>query len=221
MTARPPTPMEQYAIAESGAPGIYREPDSEWLPWLTRPAVASVVGALALAAGTAGALTSAGRGPVTAFTVAVLCAALVVLAAIDLKTMLLPDVIVGPLYLLVPVAGILGAAGGEFSWAQAGIALACGAGCFAVLWALAFATGGFGDGDVKLIGVLGFVLGLQSPAAAGLGALILPMALGALAAVPLMLAGRGGRTAIPFGPSLAAGTIIVLLLPALPEFWLR
>lgn len=213
------TPLDAAALAEAGVAGIYAEPDDEWLPWLARPAVAGITGALALAAGIAAGVSGAGRGPVTALTAGLLSAVLVVLSAIDLKTMLLPDVIVLPLLGLIPVAGILGAAGGEFSWSQAGIALACGAACFAFMWLVTFLTGGFGDGDAKLILVLGFVLGLYGPGAAALGALIVPMGLGAFVALPLMLAGKGGRTAIPFGPCLSAGTVFILIFPGVADAW--
>lgn len=213
--------LEAEALAEAGVAGIYAEPDDDWLPWLARPAVAAVTGALALAAAVAACVAGAAQGPVTATASALLAAVLVVLSAIDLKTMLLPDVIVLPLQGLIPVVAILGAVGGEFTWARAGIALACAAGCFGILWAITFATGGFGDGDVKLIPVLGFMLGLYGPAAAALGALIVPMGLGALVALPLMLAGKGGRTAVPFGPFLAAGTILLLVFPGIASAWVH
>jgi leader peptidase (prepilin peptidase)/N-methyltransferase len=213
------TPLDAAALAEAGVEGIYVEPDDDWLPWLARPVVASVTGALALAAGIAAGVSGAAQGPVTAGTSALLAAVLVVLAAIDLKTMLLPDVIVLPLLGLIPVAGILGAAGGEFSWARAGVALVCGVACWAFMWLATVMTGGFGDGDAKLIPVLGFVLGLYGPGAAALGALILPMGLGAVLALPLMLSGKGGKTPVPFGPFLAAGTIFILIFPGIATAW--
>ncbi|HEX9089520.1 MAG TPA: A24 family peptidase [Arthrobacter sp.] len=216
------TAMEAHELEEAGVPGIYEEPAAaDWLPWLQTPAITAVVGGMAAVAGIAGGIAGAGHGPVTAFAYAVLCASLVVLSAIDLKTMLLPNIIVGPLNLLIPVAGLLGYASKEYSPGQVLTALACAAGCVAIMWIFTFATGGFGDGDVKLIGVLGFVLGLQGPAAAGLGALIGPMLLGAVVALPLIFSGRGGRTPIPFGPFMAAGTMIVLFFPGLPTLWLQ
>lgn len=213
------TPLDAAALAEAGVEGIYAEPDDDWLPWLARPVVAAVTGALALAAGVAAGVSGADQGPVTAGTSALLAAVLVVLSAIDLKTMLLPDVIVLPLLGLIPVAGILGAAGGEFSWTRAGVALVCGVACWAFMWLATVMTGGFGDGDAKLIPVLGFVLGLYGPGAAALGALILPMGLGAILALPLMLSGKGGKTPVPFGPFLAAGTIFILIFPGIATAW--
>lgn len=207
-------------LAEAGVAGIYAEPDDDWAAWLRRPAVAAVTAVLALAAAVAGGVSGASVGPVTAVSSGLLCAVLVVLAVIDLKTMLLPDAIVLPLLGLIPVTALLGAAGGEFSWAQAGAALACGAGCFVLLWLITFVTGGFGDGDVKLIPVLGFMLGLFSVPAAVLGALILPMVLGAIVALPLMLLGAGRKTAVPFGPFLAAGTVIILVFPGIAAAWM-
>lgn len=211
--------LDNYELAQAGVPGIYADPDEDWAPWLLQPAVAATTGALALAAGIGGWISGAATGPVTGTVSAVLCAVLVVLAAIDLKTMLLPGVIVGPLYALVPLAALAGTAGGEFGWDRVGTAALCAVAFFAFMWLLTFLTGGFGDGDVNLIGVLGFVLGLHGVPAAILGAVIAPICLGGLAAVPLMLLGRGGRAAIPFGPFLAAGTITVLCFPQLAAAW--
>ncbi|QOD05718.1 A24 family peptidase [Pseudarthrobacter sp. BIM B-2242] len=208
------------ALAEAGVAGIYAEADDDWVAWLRRPAVAAVTAVLALAAAVFVGVSGASVGPVTAVSSGLLAAVLVVLSVIDLKTMLLPDVIVLPLLGLIPVVGFLGAAGGEFSWGQAGTALACGAGCFVLLWVITFVTGGFGDGDVKLIPVLGFMLGLYGWPAAALGALILPMVLGAIVALPLMLLGAGTKTAVPFGPFLAAGTIIILAFPGITTAWM-
>lgn len=209
------------ALAEAGVAGIYAEPDDDWVAWLRRPVVAAVTAALALAAGIAAAVSGAAVGPVTAAGAGMLCAVLVVLASIDLKTMLLPDVIVLPLLGLIPVVGLLGAVGGEFSWAQAGTALACAAACFAFMWVVAFFTGGFGDGDVKLVPVLGFMLGLYGVPAAALGALIAPMCLGAVVSLPVLLLGSGTKARVPFGPFMAAGAITILAFPGIAAAWIR
>ncbi|SDX61563.1 leader peptidase (prepilin peptidase) / N-methyltransferase [Modestobacter sp. DSM 44400] len=72
--------------------------------------------------------------------------------------------------------------------------------------------GGFGLGDVKLLGLLGLVLGW-----AGWGVLMagvfVGFLLGALGSVLLMTVGRAGwRTAVPFGPPLLAGAYVALAL---------
>lgn len=216
------SPLDANALAEAGVAGIYAEPDDDWIGWLRRPGVASATGAVAIAAGIAAGITGSSVGQVTALAGGLLAAVLVVLSAIDLKTMLLPDVIVLPLLGLIPVAGLLGATGGEYSWGQVGTALACAVGAYVLLWLIATFTGGFGDGDVKLIPVLAFMTGLYGVPAAALGALIVPMCIGAVVSLPLMLFGQAGsKAALPFGPFLAAGTVTILVFPGLADLWLR
>jgi leader peptidase (prepilin peptidase)/N-methyltransferase len=86
------------------------------------------------------------------------------------------------------------------------------AAAFVILWLIAFFTGGLGFGDVKLGGLLGLVCGLESGYAAALGALILPMVLGGLVALPLLFAGRR-KHEFAFGPYMVAGALLILLLP--------
>jgi leader peptidase (prepilin peptidase)/N-methyltransferase len=75
---------------------------------------------------------------------------------------------------------------------------------------------GLGLGDVKLLGVVGLVLGWF-----GWGVLMagvfLGLLTGALVSVLLLLTRRvGWRTAIPFGPPLLAGAVLALALAAVP-----
>ncbi len=88
-----------------------------------------------------------------------------------------------------------------------GAALA-GGGAFLAL-ALA-RPGGFGMGDVKLIGAMGLFLG-----EAVLGAVLVALLAGSLAGLALFA--RDGRAAakltIPFGPFLALGGLLALLVP--------
>ena len=64
-------------------------------------------------------------------------------------------------------------------------------------------------GDVKLAAVIGFVLGALGlrfvAVAAAAGVLI-----GGLAAIGALVAGRGHKSAIPFGPSIAAGAVVAV-----------
>ena len=66
---------------------------------------------------------------------------------------------------------------------------------------------GMGMGDVKLVALIGLVLGSVDPAsvlvAAGSGIL-----LGGLGAIGALLSGASRKHAIPFGPFLAAGAVI-------------
>jgi leader peptidase (prepilin peptidase)/N-methyltransferase len=72
--------------------------------------------------------------------------------------------------------------------------------------------GGMGDGDVRLSPLLGAYLGWLNPGFVAVG-LFLGFLAGAVVGLALMAAGRGGRkTAVPFGPFLAVGTIAAVWL---------
>ena len=138
-------------------------------------------------------------------------AGLVALTVVDLRHQLLPRRIVGPLAVLT--LALFGVAAATTSGGAAlERALLCAAGvyvCFAVLRLINPA--GLGGGDVTLAALLGLALGWQSvdAAVAGLAAGAVLAALFALAA----LAARRvhGRTALSYGPFLAAGTLVILL----------
>jgi leader peptidase (prepilin peptidase)/N-methyltransferase len=71
---------------------------------------------------------------------------------------------------------------------------------------------GLGLGDVKLLGLLGLVLGW-----AGWGVLLagvfLGLVAGAVVSMFLLVTRRAGwRTALPFGPPLLAGAVLALAL---------
>jgi leader peptidase (prepilin peptidase)/N-methyltransferase len=71
--------------------------------------------------------------------------------------------------------------------------------------------GGLGDGDVRLSPLLGLYLGWSNPGLALVG-LFYGFIIGSVVGVGLMIAGRAGRrTALPFGPFLAAGALIAVL----------
>ncbi len=70
---------------------------------------------------------------------------------------------------------------------------------------------GIGPGDWKLAALIGAWIGLEGL----VGALICAFALGGLVGIGLILAaGRGPRSAVPFGPFLAAGGLVALLFGA-------
>jgi len=88
----------------------------------------------------------------------------------------------------------------------------CGAAIAFVAMGLIYivSRGGMGDGDVRLAPLLGAYLGWLNPGFVGVG-LFLGFLFGAVVGVALMLFGRGGRkTAVPFGPFLALGTIAAI-----------
>jgi len=135
---------------------------------------------------------------------AVLCPALVLLAAIDAKHKLLPNEIVLPAILAVGLI-VAASAPGSFLWH---LAAAAALGGFFFLFGTIFA-GSLGMGDAKLGFLLGLALGSKV-----FGAAIIAFA-GLLVAALYVLATRGAsarKDAIPFGPFLALGGIVAFFL---------
>jgi leader peptidase (prepilin peptidase)/N-methyltransferase len=120
--------------------------------------------------------------------------------------------VVYPSLMLFAAALVVGALlGREVDLARAGIGfLAYGGG---LLLVALIAPRGMGMGDVKLTALIGLVLGSQGlryvAVAAGLGIL-----LGGVGGVVALASGRSRKSAIPFGPYLAAGAIAA-------AFWAR
>jgi leader peptidase (prepilin peptidase)/N-methyltransferase len=140
---------------------------------------------------------------------------LLVLSAIDLEHMLLPDRVTLPSMLAFFCAGRLLA---DVRWMDALLGMVAG---YGVIWLIAEAyyrlTGreGLGLGDGKLLALVGSALGWQAlPWTVCLGSV-----LGSLIAIPwLWLRKRQDPTqtlrhiAVPFGPFLALGAVVYLLL---------
>jgi leader peptidase (prepilin peptidase) / N-methyltransferase len=126
---------------------------------------------------------------------------LVPCALIDLDRRLIPNRITGPAALLAVVVGLALDPGGELSR----IAWAAGCGGFLLIAALAHPAG-MGMGDVKLVGVMGLLLGPVVVVA-----LFLALAANALTGVALMARHgirRARRTSLPFGPFLAGAGVL-------------
>ena len=142
----------------------------------------------------------------------VLTATLIAVSAIDLEHFLIPNRIVYPaLGTCIALLLIAAAAGGEwhrFRDALIGMAVA-----FAALFVIHFISpGGMGFGDVRLSALLGLLLGWLGPGHVALG-LFLGFLLGAVISVLLIaLKVRGRKDKIPFGPFLAAGTYLAVLV---------
>jgi leader peptidase (prepilin peptidase)/N-methyltransferase len=86
-------------------------------------------------------------------------------------------------------------------------------GCFGVLFLIHIVSPrGMGFGDVRLAGLIGFFLGWLGPLHPAIG-LFLGFLLGSVAGVTLMVVGRAGRrSALPFGPFLALGALVTVML---------
>ena len=178
-----------------------------------RTAVTVVLGALAIA----GALLSGGARPATV-ALAWAGGAGVVLGAVDLAVHRLPDRVTVPAYAAVATALLVDAValGTWPALLRAGLAAAAALGV--AVFAAVLSPRGLGFGDVKLLGLLGLVLGWVGWGALLTGVL-LGLVTGAAASLTLIAAGRAGwRTALPFGPPLLAGAVLALAVqgPALP-----
>lgn len=175
--------------------------------WLTGLAGAAACGALAWALAGTGVLV------VTAF---VVVAALgVLLAAIDVACLRLPDPLVATAGLAaVVLLGAAALAGDESAALLRGLAGAAALGVgYLVLAVLPGAQLGFGD--VKLAAVLGLLLGWLGWGAVLLGAL-LPHLINGPVALALLLTRRAGRRSeLPLGPALLAGALAAAVAAAI------
>jgi leader peptidase (prepilin peptidase) / N-methyltransferase len=194
-------------------------------PWLARVSVRlaardesaraglarTVVVSVLLAAVLAGAVLLAGLRPATV-ALAWAGAAGIVLGAVDLAVHRLPDRVVFPAAAAV-AAALLADAAVLGTWPdllRAGAAGAAAGG--GALLAALLAPAGLGLGDVKLLGLLGLVLGWVGWGAL-LAGVLLGLVVGAAGALALVATRRAGwRTAVPFGPPLIAGAVLALAL---------
>ena len=157
---------------------------------------------LALTTGMAAAGVAHSTGPGLALPAAFAALGwLCVIAAIDLRTRIIPNRLTYPAILAAPILVVV--------WPQVSIMeRLAGAALCAGFFLLAFlvSRGALGLGDVKLTLVLGLYLGLER----GVVALVSGLALGGIAAVVALSAGMGRKDAIPYGPSLCAGGAVAL-----------
>lgn len=140
--------------------------------------------------------------------------AAVVLAGVDLASHRLPDRVTFPAVGVV-AAALAADAAVTGSWGALLRAVAAGALAYLLGTAARLVQPrGFGGGDVKLLGLIGLVLGW-----AGWDVLVagvfLGLLIGALGSLLLVVLGRAGwRTAVAFGPPLLAGATVALVLSA-------
>lgn len=167
------------------------------------PAVELLTGALFLALG----WRLGPQGSTLAWCAA--CAVLLALALIDWDTTLLPDSLTLPLLW----AGLLAAAAGWTIPLPTALwgAVAGYLSLWSVYWAFKLLTGkeGMGYGDFKLLAALGAWLGWQ----ALIPIVLLASVIGAVVGIAMKMNSslRQGRY-VPFGPFLAGGGLVVLLL---------
>ena len=179
--------------------GAVAKTDSRWL-------TSGLHVPLATAAGAGAAVLATGWAELTGF--ALLAVGCALLTVTDLAALRLPDVIVGPLYLIIfgalAVAALID--GDPMPLARAvGAAVAMAA----VYFVLAFISpSSLGMGDVKLAGILGAFLGWLGWSNALLGLLAAFLLAGAVALMLLITIRASRRTDFAFGPLMIAGAAL-------------
>jgi leader peptidase (prepilin peptidase)/N-methyltransferase len=144
-----------------------------------------------------------------------LIAVLVPVALIDLEHRIIPNKITLP----AAVAAVAIGCALDLRAVPEQLIAGAGAGGFLLFFALAYPRG-MGMGDVKLAAVLGLFLG-RSVAVAILAGVLLGTVAGALVMARVGVE-KGRKTAVPFGPFLAIGGVIGLLVgPAIVHWYLH
>lgn len=137
--------------------------------------------------------------------------ALVVLSAVDLERMIIPNRVLYPATGVVAVLLAVGSAA-DGRWVPLGWAAACGAASVAAFGLVHLVSPrGMGFGDVRLAGLVGMATGWLSPGRAFV-TFLAAFVLGSVVGVVVMaVSGQGRRTRVPFGPFLAAGAVLSVL----------
>ena len=127
------------------------------------------------------------------------------IALIDLRHRIIPNRLTYPSLLLFSVVIVLARViGGVGDPASAAIGLLLYGG---ILFVVAVVSRGMGMGDVKLAALIGLVLGSLGLRFVGVAAGA-AIAFGGLGGVVALAMGKGRKSAIPFGPYLAAGAVV-------------
>lgn len=135
---------------------------------------------------------------------------LIVCSGIDFRLMIIPDVISLPMIAVTPFVVWIHP---DLDWLSAAIGVLAGGGSlYAIAWLyyLVRHEVGMGMGDVKLLAAIGGWLGYQ----AIIPTIFYGSLLGALSGIAVILIARklSLKSAIPFGPFLAIGAIIHLII---------
>lgn len=151
----------------------------------------------------------------------VLFVCLIAVSAIDLDYHIIPNRIVYPtIFAAIPLLALAAVAGHDGDGLREALVGAAAA-WTALLVIHLISPRGMGFGDVRLSFVLGLFLGWLTLGHVVTG-LFMGFLLGALIGVGLILVGaKGRRDAIPFGPFLAAGTVLVIFVgDPIIDYWL-
>lgn len=172
---------------------------SVWLRYYLHIVLAVVLGAGA-------ALMAEGWAELVGFTLLGVGCAL--LTCVDLAAMRLPNVMVGPLYLVLLVAlGVATVVSGD--WLRLVQAIGVGVAMLAVYLVLALIRPGqLGMGDVKFGGVIGLFLGWLGWGEVMLG-MLAAFVLSAVVGLGMMWFFKMGKKhMLPFGPFMVAGAVV-------------
>jgi leader peptidase (prepilin peptidase)/N-methyltransferase len=152
----------------------------------------------------------------------IFASAMVLVTQVDLEIQIIPDVVILPTAAIGLVLMILIADGAWWQWPVAGLGAALFLYVIAWLYERIRGVEGMGLGDVKMALCMGIYLG-----AAVVPALFIGFVSGAVIGLGIMAAtGKDAKTAVPFGPFLAAGALLSLfvgqaLIEAYLDFALR
>jgi leader peptidase (prepilin peptidase) / N-methyltransferase len=127
------------------------------------------------------------------------------IALIDLRHRIIPNRLIYPSLILFPIVIVLAWLIGDAAdpiRAVVGLLLYGG-----FLFVVAVASRGMGMGDVKLVALIGLVLGSLGLRFVGVAAGA-AIALGGLGGLIALAMGRGRKSKIPFGPYLAVGAVV-------------
>jgi leader peptidase (prepilin peptidase) / N-methyltransferase len=136
------------------------------------------------------------------------CAVMLAVGVIDLEHKIIPNKITYPAFPAFAVAIVVGwAIGQDLDPVRGAIGALVYGGAFLLIAIIA--PRGLGMGDVKLTALIGLVMGSLGLGYTGVaaGAAIL---LGGLGGILALIAGRGRKSAIPFGPFLTAGALVAV-----------
>ena len=149
----------------------------------------------------------------------IFCCALLVASVIDLRLMIIPDVLSLGLVAMTPIVVALHP---DLGWRSSLLGVVLGAGIlYAVAWAywLLRHEVGMGFGDVKLLAGIGGWLGYE----ALFPVILMASVSGSVVGISVMIWTRKfhGKTALPFGPFLAFGAVVHLLFnQEIRELWI-
>ena len=149
----------------------------------------------------------------------VFIAALLVITFIDIDHQIIPDIISLP---GIPIFFLASFGLSQINWLDSLIGILVGGGSlFTVAWIYNLITQkeGMGGGDIKLLAMIGGVIGWKGV----LFTIFVASAVGTLAGMLVMLKSRKGmRLKIPFGPFLAIGGIAYIFFgPQLIEWYFK